>query len=66
MSIIGSRDFPRTLTWGNAYQSKLPEINFFLQYDILKQADIKIPIFIDTFHFQTVNIDGMYSNWGYW
>ena len=37
----------------------------FLQYDILKQAGIKIPIFIDNFHFQTVNIDGMYSNWGY-
>ena len=40
-------------------------INFFSQYNILKQAGIKIPIFIDNFHFQTVNIDGMYSNWGY-
>ena len=41
-------------------------INFFLQYDILKQAGSKIPIFIDNFQFQTVNMDGMYSNyWGY-
>ena len=43
----------------------LYELIFFLQYDILKQAGIKIPIFIDNFHFQTVNIDGRYSNWGY-
>ena len=34
------------------------DINF-LQYDIRNQAGIKIPIFIDDFHFQTVNIDGM-------